>query len=370
MNGQWLGPYTGTGSGTLVLELDDMGTHYQGRAFAYDDRTAMPSSYVFITTPGKANSFRLRSVPVWPIDPHSGNVTSWPAIAGAFPGVAFPSTADINWDWNGQRVQVDWTTDIGTSGFADLPKSQAGAPSAYQPEKGMQDWGSFKLYASSLEHRRYIFRGQRQLARLRTSFHRAGRADLMRFMEEDIKALYRHLSSRTAHVFDLTDPDENGAFYNLVQHHGYPTPLLDWTYSPFVGAFFAYHRVSKIDVERASEEDKVRIFIFDQREWRKLLPQIPKVAPARPHVSLMEFISINNERMIPQQAVSSLTNVDDIESHIAKMEGPGRKFLQIIDLPLKQRTLVMRELSAMGITAGSLFPGLDGMCEELKERFF
>jgi hypothetical protein len=30
----------------------------------------------------------------------------------------------------------------------------------------------------------------------------------------------------------------------------------------------------------------------------------------------------------------------------------------------------MRELSVMGITAGSLFPGLDGACEELKERFF
>jgi len=24
----------------------------------------------------------------------------------------------------------------------------------------------------------------------------------------------------------------------------------------------------------------------------------------------------------------------------------------------------------MGITAGSLFPGLDGACEELRERFF
>jgi hypothetical protein len=30
----------------------------------------------------------------------------------------------------------------------------------------------------------------------------------------------------------------------------------------------------------------------------------------------------------------------------------------------------MHDLSAMGITAGALFPGLDGACEELRERFF
>jgi hypothetical protein len=31
---------------------------------------------------------------------------------------------------------------------------------------------------------------------------------------------------------------------------------------------------------------------------------------------------------------------------------------------------MMRELSTMGVTAGSLFPGPDGACDELKERFF
>ena len=52
------------------------------------------------------------------------------------------------------------------------------------------------------------------------------------------------------------------------------------------------------------------------------------------------------------------------------MEKPEKKYLQIIDLPLKERPRVMKDLSSMGITAGSLFPGLDGTCEELKERFF
>ena len=34
----------------------------------------------------------------------------------------------------------------------------------------------------------------------------------------------------------------------------------------------------------------------------------------------MEFIAIDNERLIPQQSISSLTNVDDIETYIRSTE--------------------------------------------------
>jgi hypothetical protein len=48
----------------------------------------------------------------------------------------------------------------------------------------------------------------------------------------------------------------------------------------------------------------------------------------------------------------------------------NKTYLRVIDLPVGERMLVMNELAYMGITAGSLFPGLDGACEELRERFF
>jgi hypothetical protein len=41
MNGQWLGRYSGTNSGTLFINLDDMGSHYAGNVFAYDDNTSL-----------------------------------------------------------------------------------------------------------------------------------------------------------------------------------------------------------------------------------------------------------------------------------------------------------------------------------------
>jgi len=63
MNGQWLGRYASSGSGTLIIELDDMGTHYEGRTFAYDDNQAMPSTFALIKTANKNPHFILTSCP-------------------------------------------------------------------------------------------------------------------------------------------------------------------------------------------------------------------------------------------------------------------------------------------------------------------
>jgi hypothetical protein len=110
--------------------------------------------------------------------------------------------------------------------------------------------------------------------------------------------------------------------------------------------------------------------MFDQKLWRRRWKESVKLT-ARPRFSIMEFIAIDNERLIPQQSISSVTNIDDVGTHIRLSEHADRRqYLQIIDLPLKERPHVMQELSMMGITAGSLFPGFDGACEELRERNF
>lgn len=372
MNGQWLGRYSGSNSGFLIIDLDDIDTHYEGRAFAWDDNTSMPATSTFVKTTDKSNTFEL-CLDLLPVNPRTGNpVASWDQVAAFFPsGVTFPrrATVNISMDGDGQILRVRWRTDIDTFGSGELAMSRAGEPSEYEPRSDVLNWEQFKTHVNGLPHRRYIFRGQRERLRLRTGFHRTGRADLERFLAVDIQTLYRHLSQRTTHIFNLSIPEQNGAFFNLAQHHGYPTPLLDWTYSPYVSAFFAYRNVNNSEAEAASENDKVRIFVFDQMEWRNF-PQYPKVVGCKPHFSLMEFIAIDNERLIPQQSISSVTNIDDIETFIRSHETKEKRYLQIIDLPLRERPLVMQELSVMGITAGSLFPGLDGACEELRGRFF
>jgi hypothetical protein len=172
--------------------------------------------------------------------------------------------ADVRGTWNSDTLKISWTTDIGISGEATLPRSKATAASELAAVE--KSWSDFKEYVAELESGNFLFRGQNKPWRLRTSFHRAGRADVLRFMREDVPSLHRNLSARAKHVFNLDIPNENGAFLNLIQHHGYPTPLLDWTYSPYVAAFFAYRGISNEEADNAPATSKVRVLVLDQRQ--------------------------------------------------------------------------------------------------------
>jgi hypothetical protein len=370
MNGQWFGRYEGSNFGALVIDLDYFDGHYEGTACAFDDVRSSPDTFVSIKTTDDATSIRGH-FQLQPIHPYTFQPTTWVEVKKLYSSeISFPEFADIELDLHEDILKVSWKTNVGTFGSSSIERTKANAPSAYSPLPNVNTWQDFKQYVHELEYRRYIFRGQARQQRLRTTFHRSGRASLARFLNNDIKTLHRHLSLRTKHVFNLGIPEENGAFFNLVQHHGYPTPLLDWTYSPFVAAFFACHRIRNSDARKAKKEEKIRIFVFDQKAWIENYRQSVNLAWTLPHFSLMEFIAIDNERLTPQQSISSVTNVDDIESHIRSTEKEEGQFLKIIDLPKSERPEIMKELSVMGITAGSLFPGLDGACEELKERFF
>jgi hypothetical protein len=368
MNGQWIGSYTGTTPGTIIVNIDERRGHYEGTAYLLeDDRTSLDSALSFRTA-NKEPKFQFRTDPIIALDPNTGDPLSWEELVQRLgKNESFSKYADVTGTLDREWLTVSWVTDTGMQGQCALPRSKADQPSELVPIE--KDWGAYKEYVASLKGCRYLFRGQNGQWRLRTSFHRSGRADLSRFLKQDVQVLHKHLSARTKHVFNLAIPDENGAFLNLIQHHGYPTPLLDWTYSPYVAAFFAYRDISNKDAASAEANAKVRIHVFDQEKWRNL-PQLNFLVAPRLHVSIGEFIAIENERMIPQQAATTVTNVDDMETYIRSTEKNGEAYLWAIDLPVRDRNDVIRDLGYMGITAGSLFPGLDGACEELAERNF
>jgi hypothetical protein len=367
LEGQWIGTADGANAGLVVVDLDLMGSHYSGHAYLFEDDPNAPSTLARLRTIDLDNRQFLAKCELAALHPTLPHVVSRDDLGRDFPDVQFPTTADIRFELQSEGLAAEWETDIGTSGRAILQRSQADQPSLLRPVDGLTSWSDFKNYALDLPPRQYIFRGQDCTKRLRTSFHRTRRKDLVTYLTADMPHAHHVLTARTRHLFNLGNPIENGAFLNLLQHHGYPTPLLDWSYSPFVAAFFAY-RFRRV---RDPEDNVVRIFCFDKGAWERDFQQIQSLAFARMHFSLMEALTIENPRAMPQQSVSSVTNLDDIETYIvAQQQRTGNEYLKVIDLPFAERRKVMEELSLMGITAGSLFPGLDGACEEMRGRYF
>ena len=373
MKGQWIGNYFSTDQaqtnmGEIIVEIDEQPDCYLGWAYLFDSREGHPHSSALIKTPNKQLEQEFE-VGVGPIDADVAGISSWDNIKSQFPDFQFPSSAKVNANFVGTSLQLKWTTNIGTTGHALLPKSNAEKQSELEVSN-VSTWKELKEFVSDLPSRKYIFRGQKFSSkwRLRTHFHRSGRSDLKRLIYQDIPELYRATVNITSHKFNLLNPDERGAFYALVQHHGYPTPLLDWTYSPFVAAFFAFSELSK-EIEVSTQ--CCRIHVFDAQQWSTDFNQLVHVAGVRPHFSIFTPLALGNPRMIPQQALATLTNVDDMESYIRDREQEKSKtYLRAIDLPVESRAEVMKDLDMMGITAASLFPGIDGVCKYQKERLF
>lgn len=368
MNGHWTCEVAEErGVGRIVIELDSLAGRIKGRGYLFPPIERHPSMLSLLDLDPNKNpqTLQLRFMPLND-DGHPFNNDELFKLR--FPNVSFPEEVTVTFNFSEEALSLTWQNPNETHQVY-CPRARTPFPSLL-PKLAITRWQDYKNYVLSLPHYKYAFRGQKRPWRLRTPFHRTGRADLFRFFDTDIHSLYRSLSGSISAQFNLTDPTHHAAFSSLIQHHGYPTPLLDWSYSPYVAAYFAFK-----DTLDDTTTDSVRIIILDKEAWSSELPRVPLVNLHWPHLTIVEPIALNNPRLIPQQAFSSYTTVDDIEAYVMDKE-KGHKtqgaapFMQAIDLSASEGPLVMRELTQMGITAASLFPGIDGICEDLRLRNF
>jgi hypothetical protein len=376
MRGQWVGRYESTPGGNILVNVDELPSCYEGTAYLHPDTTAMGpiprAEVVFRTMNKRTDAFSFGSPLIFPLHPDTLDRAKWDDIKHLFAPDAFMSKqVEVTGKVEGGKLHLEWKGEGDSAGHCSLLPARAVTPSALQGEA--VSWDEFKKRATVLaREERFIFRGQSKPWRLRTAFHRHDRSDLRRFLEEDMPQLHKVLSARTRHLFDLRDAAQNASFLSLAQHHGYPTPLLDWTHSPFVAAFFAFRDVPRGSVPPPNS-DAVRVHSFDVARWTASAQQIPRITSPLLHLTFMDVLAIENERLIPQQAVALISSVDDIEAYLEgreknlKIQEPH---LRAFDIPASEREAAISELRYMGITAGSLFPGLDGACEELRERSF
>lgn len=365
MKGQWMGSYDGSVDGQIMINIDESESCYQAVAYIIPNNSKIPTSVAHLKTEGKSSTQAVTAY-INPVDPNTGFQSEWKLVKEFYAeDIIHSDTSEVELKLQDKKLYISSVSNIGVELSSVLEKPNESDESKIKGEP--KSWSEFKALISDMESSKYLFRGQKEPWRLRTTFHRGERFRISEFTEKDVKQLHQRLSAITNHYFDLTVPEQNGAFFNLLQHHGYPTPLLDWSYSPYVSAFFAFRSWPL----GYSGEGDIRIYIFDNETWQSKYMQIQSLDPPFPHLSVMEFISIDNPRLVPQQAITTVTNIDDIEAYILeKQEKDGIQYLRAIDIPAREREAAMRELRFMGITAGSMFPSIDGVCEELRERNF
>jgi hypothetical protein len=250
--------------------------------------------------------------------------------------------------------------------------------------KVLVTWSEAKRQLSELGNA-WMFRGQRDSRwSLASSLERAAGLAPMDVAEKIVWRIFR----RSAHHYlDAQEiPQDDFEWLALMQHHGAPTRLLDFTRSSYVAAFFALESAVR------EKESSCAVWAINI-PWCKVqaVRQIRQIGPD--YASLKVFDDIASERMfgevvlenrrrfvVPveptrmnrrlsiQQGLflapgdTSVTLERNLEAY--KAAESKRKILKFV-IPNALRREALEDLYRMNITRTTLFPGLDGFASAL-----
>lgn len=271
------------------------------------------------------------------------------------------------------------------------------------PTDGLNEFSQY--VKEHFAEEQWIFRGMLSTYDLRTSIERAFKKweiPLEDYYQTEGE-LIRDFQRRFILAKDYKPPhtDDILAWLALMQHYGAPTRLMDWTYSPFIAAFFAAEMYLKSmnnqkTLIEENEENPSAIAIWAiRRKWCDVAASSTVSKDLLAKLKLNETSAFNelfmsdsprhtfvypvipydlNERLVIQQGVficpSDLTKA--FETNLMNMNGCQEasniiKILIPIDTTDKLNQIFM-DLYRMNIYRASLFPGIDSYAHSFKTR--
>ena len=245
------------------------------------------------------------------------------------------------------------------------------------PEQTLKTWATFTSMAQKLDSGvasgGFVFRGQADASwSLNSSLWRSLPSGIppKDALEFERQAL-REFKSR-AHL-DLSPsvlpvPADFPGWLALMQHHNAPTRLLDWTRSIYVALYFA--------AEQSLDRDGAIWYVpknlpsslspDELGSDEAFLPRWYSIPSAPSSVWFSESL-IKTERMVAQQGIFSISR-QVLADYGALIDDamPKTGYGKII-VPAGLKLTCLRQLRLANITAGSLFPGVDGLGRSIKE---
>jgi hypothetical protein len=164
---------------------------------------------------------------------------------------------------------------------------------------------------------------------------------------------FRTLVRRLPGVPDDVSDDE---LWALGRHHGLLTPLLDWTTSPYVAAFFALTEAIKEfqhGVSRTRRPADEVFHVWGLRTWEDLTIHGEfEILTVEPHDSRRQqaqsgrFTRLRHPKWL------------DVRSYL---EDRGcAHYLECYEVPYSEAKIALRDLHLMNISFSTLFPDLEG----------